>query len=78
MMFINYHDAEPIIEEYPPETAVKILLRQHQEFDDFMIDDSTKSAVECFPTVTSVEVTYAMYTIAVAAMRTFYKELSIK
>ena len=78
MIFINYHDAEPIIEEYPPEVAVKMLLRQHEEFEDFMIDDSTKHAVECFPNVMSVEVTYAMYAIAVAAMRTFYKELSIK
>ena len=72
--FIPYDDARPILEEYQPSLALKILFEKHQEFPEHYIEAMVTSAELCL-TETDPQFLYLTYINAVVQMRWDVKEL---
>ena len=71
MTFIDYDEAAPILTEYSPDEALRILLNNHGEFDSEAIDVVVDNAQQAMMDVNNPEVVYAAYATTVVQIRAF-------
>ena len=69
MNFIIYENAQPILEEYPPAVALKMLLEKHgDEFPEHYVECMSEAAALCLEE-TDPQFLYITYVSAVVQMR---------
>ena len=71
MTFIDYDEAEPVLTEYSPDEALRILLNNHGEFDSEAVDVVVDNAQKEMMDVDNPEIVYAAYTTTVVQIRAF-------
>ena len=68
MNFIIYENAQPILEEYPIATALRMLLEKHDEFPEKYLEAMVEAAELCL-TEQDIQFKYLTYVSAVVQMR---------
>ena len=71
--FLIYENAEPILQEYPPAVALKMLLEKHDEFPEHYID-AMATAAEIEITCDEPQFLYSLYVCACVQIRMDLRE----